>query len=155
MVRSDLAQEIVDPRTQLRHRLQETRAKTLWLLGQVPEEFLKRRVHSFYSPIGWHCGHVGRTEEFWAIGEALGKPLLDDHLSFLFADLPENPKDNRVNIPDREGIKKYLSRTRSLVLDALDSADLSSDSKLLRHGYAFDFAIQHECQHQETICEML
>ncbi len=155
MVRSDLAQENVDHRTQLRNRLQETRAKTLWLLDQVPEEFLKRRVHSFYSPIGWHFGHVGRTEEFWTIGEALGQPLLDDHLSFVFADLPENPKDNRVNIPDREGIKDYLSQTRDRVLRALDGADLNSSSPLLRNGYAWDFAVQHECQHQETICEML
>jgi len=154
MVRSDAPSQVVS-RDELARRLEAVRAKTLWLLDQVPEEFLRRRVHSFYSPIGWHFGHVGRTEEFWAIGEALGRALLDDHLSFLFADLPENPKDNRVNIPDREGIKKYLAMTRGLVLDALDHADLSSDNPLIRNGYAWDFAIQHECQHQETICEML
>jgi len=154
MVRSDAPSQVVS-RDELARRLEAVRAKTLWLLDQVPEEFLRRRVHSFYSPIGWHFGHVGRTEEFWAIGEALGRPLLDDHLSFLFADLPENPKDNRVNIPDREGIKKYLAMTRGLVLDGLDHADLSSDNPLIRNGYAWDFAIQHECQHQETICEML
>src|SRR5947209_19502397 len=93
-------------------RLEAARKKTLWLLNQVPEEFLRRRVHSFYSPIGWHFGHVGRTEEFWTIGEALHRPLLDDHLSFLFADLADNPKDNRVNIPDRAGIERYLQDTR-------------------------------------------
>lgn len=136
-------------------RLEEVRARTLWLLDQVPEEFLKRRVHSFYSPIGWHFGHVGRTEEYWAIGEALQRPLLDDHLSFLFADLPDNPKDNRVNIPDREGIKRYLSETRDRCVEALHEADLESPTRLLSQGYAWDFAIQHECQHQETICEML
>src|SRR3954464_7235864 len=108
MVRADSPSQVVD-RSVLAQRLADVRAKTLWLLDQVPEEFLRRRVHSFYSPIGWHFGHVGRTEEFAAIGEALGRPLLDDHLSFLFADLPDNPKDNRVNIPDRAGIKKYLA----------------------------------------------
>lgn len=155
MVRTDSAEEGLDRRSFLAKRLADVRAKTLWLLDQVPEDFLRRRVHSFYSPIGWHFGHVGRTEEFWTIGEALGKPLLDDHLSFLFADLPENPKDNRVNIPDRAGIKKYLADTRARVLDALATADLDSDSLLLQDGYAWDFAVQHECQHQETICEML
>jgi iron(II)-dependent oxidoreductase len=144
-----------DRKADLIRRLAEVRAKTLWLLDHVPEEFLRRRVHSFYSPIGWHFGHVGRTEEFWAIGEAMGLPLLDDQLSFLFADLADNPKDNRVNIPDKAGIKRYLEMTRGLVLDALENADLGSDSMLLRNGYAWDFAIQHECQHQETICEML
>jgi gamma-glutamyl hercynylcysteine S-oxide synthase len=155
MVRTDSAQEELDRRALLARRMEETRAKTLWLLDQVPEDFLKRRVHSFYSPIGWHFGHVGRTEEFWTLGGALGRPLLDDHLSFLFADVPENPKDNRVNIPDRDGIKKYLLETRGRVLDALETADLGSDSVLLSDGYAWDFAVQHECQHQETICEML
>ncbi|MEA2552060.1 MAG: gamma-glutamyl hercynylcysteine S-oxide synthase [Fimbriimonadaceae bacterium] len=153
MVRADLAPQTL--KAELISRLEAVRAKTLWLLDQVPEEFLRRRVHSFYSPIGWHFGHVGRTEEFWSVGEAMGQPLLDDHLSFLFSDTPENPKDNRVNIPDRAGIKRYLAITRERALDALSAADLEAESLLLRNGYAWDFAVQHECQHQETICEML
>jgi iron(II)-dependent oxidoreductase len=153
MVRADASSQ--ELKRDLADRLEAARAKTLWLLNQVPEEFLRRRVHSFYSPIGWHFGHVGRTEEFWTIGEALRKPLLDDHLSFLFADLADNPKDNRVNIPDRAGIIRYLEITRDRVLSALNEADLESNSPLLNGGYAWDFAVQHECQHQETICEML
>lgn len=153
MVRPDTSPQ--ELKRELADRLEAVRAKTLWLLDQVPEEFLRRRVHSFYSPIGWHFGHVGRTEEFWTVGEALGQPLLDDHLSFLFADLADNPKDNRVNIPDRTGIATYLQTTRDRALNALDQADLESDSALLRGGYAWDFAVQHECQHQETIMEML
>lgn len=140
---------------ELHAALEEARRKTLWLLDQVPDEYLRVRVHSFYSPIGWHFGHVGRTEEFWVCHKALGQPVLDDHLSFMFADLPENPKDNRVNIPSREEIVEYLHRTRENALRALDSATLDSSNPFLREGYAWDFALQHECQHQETICEML
>lgn len=139
----------------LRQRLARVRARTLWLMESAPDEFLRRRVHDFYSPIGWHFGHVGRTEEYWVIGQALRQPLLDDHLSFLFADLADNPKDNRVTIPDREGILAYMARTRERVLAALDSADLATEDPYLAEGYAWEFAIQHECQHQETICEML
>src|SRR5580704_8772674 len=95
-------------RVELKHALIECRRQTEALLELVPEEFLRRRVHSFYSPIGWHFGHVGRTEEYWVLGEALHRPLLDDRLTFLFADLQDNPKDNRVNIPDRDGIRDYL-----------------------------------------------
>lgn len=112
-------------------------------------------MHSFYSPIGWHFGHVGRTEEFWVVGEALKRPLVDDHLSFLFADLADNPKDNRVNIPDRAGICEYLGQTRLRVLDALEASDLDGEDPYLADGYAWEFAIQHEFQHQETIAEML
>lgn len=140
---------------ELRRRLESTRARTLSLLGHVSDEHLRVRVHSFYSPIGWHFGHVGRTEEYWTCGQALGRPLVDDHLSWLFADVADNPKDNRTTIPEREGILRYLEETRCRVLDALDEADLSEQNPYLAEGYAFDFAIQHECQHQETICEML
>jgi iron(II)-dependent oxidoreductase len=154
MVRTDTPEaEII--KTGLRNRLSQAREKTLWLLDLVPDEFLRKRIHSFYSPIGWHFGHVGRTEEFWAIGEALNRPLLDSHLTFLFADLPENPKDNRVNIPDRAGLIDYLNQTRARVLQALDELDLNTTNELLKNGYAWEFALQHECQHQETICEML
>ena len=142
-------------KAEIRRRLDEVRARTLGLLERVPDEFLRVRVHDFYSPIGWHFGHVGRTEEFWVVGEAMGRPLLDDRLTFILADTTENPRDNRVNIPDRTGLVDYMARTRASVLAALDEADLDTEAAILADGYAFEFAIQHECQHQETIAEML
>jgi len=145
----------ISRKSEIRDRLNAVRQRTLWLLDQVPDDFLRVRVHDFYSPIGWHFGHVGRTEEYWVVGEALGQPLLDDALTFILADTPDNPKDNRVNIPDRPGLIDYLERTRASVLKALDQANLDSDEPILANGYAWEFAIQHECQHQETIAEML
>ena len=139
----------------IRQRLETARERTLWLLDQVPDEFLRRRVHSFYSPVGWHFGHIGRTEEWWVICEALKQPCLNEHLSFLLADTPDNPKDNRVNIPDREGLKRYLAATRLNVLEALEETELDPENPYLREGYVWEFAVQHECQHQETIAEML
>jgi gamma-glutamyl hercynylcysteine S-oxide synthase len=132
-----------------------TRRRTLELLNAVPDEYLRRRVHDFYSPIGWHFGHVGRTEEFWVCGQALGRLLVDDHLSWRFADVSDNPKDDRVDIPDRAGILEYLAQTRARVLEALETVDFSEDNPFLAEGYAWNFALEHECQHQETICEML
>jgi len=140
---------------QLRQQLTDVRERTLWLMEQVSDEFLQRRVHAFYSPIGWHFGHVGRTEESWVLCEAMGQAPTDERLDFLYTDRPDNPKDNRVNIPDRAGTIAYMRRTRERVLLALDVADLGSDDPYLADGYAWEFAIQHECQHQETICEML
>jgi ergothioneine biosynthesis protein EgtB len=140
---------------QIRTALTETRARTLRLFEAVPDDFLAVRVHDFYSPVGWHFGHIGRTETFWACEEALGQPCLNDALSFLFANLPENPKDNRTHLPTREEIQDYLAETRRLALVALDQADLARDDPLLADGYAWEFALQHECQHQETITELL
>lgn len=142
-------------KAELMSKLADVRQRTLWLLEEVPDDMLRVRIHSFYSPIGWHFGHVGRTEEYWACTEALGRRPLDEHLSFLLADTPENPKDNRVNIPNREGLMGYMAATRKEAISALEDADLESENPLLRDGYAWEFAFQHECQHQETITEMM
>jgi iron(II)-dependent oxidoreductase len=144
-----------DRKSEIRRSLERIRANTLRLLDFVPDEFLKTRVHDFYSPIGWHFGHVGMTEEFWVCARALDLPPRDERLAFLFANLPENPKDNRVHLPSRDEIVAYLQATRRTVLEALDRTDLDSENPLLADGYAWEFAAQHECQHQETICELL
>jgi iron(II)-dependent oxidoreductase len=140
---------------QIREQLDAVRSATLQLLERTPAHYFTRRVHDFYSPIGWHFGHVGMTEEYWAVVRASGRPCLDERLSFLLANLPENPKDARTAIPDIDGILRYLEATRERTLDALDAADLDSPDPLLADGYAWEFAIQHECQHQETICELM
>lgn len=131
------------------------RAGTCELLERVPEHLLRLRVHSFYSPVGWHFGHIGMTEEHWTVCAAMGGQPLDPARSFLFANVPENPKDRRVHLPPHEELADYLLCTRQAALDALDRADLQSASPLLADGYAWEFAIQHECQHQETIVELL
>ena len=135
--------------------MQEVRENTLRLLDRTPEAYLKVRIHDFYSPIGWHFGHIGMTEEAWTICNALGREPLDSALSFLFANLPENPKDDRIHLPSREDIVGYLAATRTDSLVALEQADLFSPDRLVQDGYAWEFALQHECQHQETIAELL
>lgn len=139
----------------LRRDMQATRHATLHLLDSIPDDLLNIRVHAFYSPIGWHFGHIGMTEEFWALTQALQQPPRNAEYSFLFANLPENPKDNRVHLPPREAIIDYLATTRCDTLQALNAADITSDAPLIADAYAWDFAHQHECQHQETIRELL
>lgn len=136
-------------------RLTAVRERTLHLMEHVPDEFLQRRVHSFYSPIGWHFGHVGRTEDYWVLCAALKQNPCDEELDFLYTDRADNPKDNRVKVPGREETVAYLEKTRARVLQALEETDLDADCPFRKDGYAWEFAIQHECQHQETICEML
>ena len=135
--------------------LARVRAKTLRLLGQVPDRFWNERVHDFYSPIGWHFGHIGMTEEYWSCSRTLGRVPRDERLCFLFANIPENPKDNRVHLPTRSEVTDYLCATREATLEALHAADIESANPLLADGYAWEFALQHECQHQETIAELL
>ena len=142
-------------KSQLATALKTCRRRTLALLAAVPEAMLNLRVHDFYSPIGWHFGHIGMTEEYWVMTRALNQSPRNPDYSFLFANLPENPKDNRVHLPSREEIMGYLDATRKTTLNALQKADVDSCAPLLADGYAWEFAHQHECQHQETIIELL
>ncbi len=134
--------------------LESVRARTFRLLETVTDAQLPLRVHDFYSPIGWHFGHIGRTEVYWACEKALGHPSPDDALGFLFANVSENDKENRTRLPGRAGLIAYLNRTRELTLAALATADLSNSDPLLADGYAWEFALRHEYQHQETISEL-
>lgn len=145
----------MDAKRSIETRLAKARNMTLWLMEQVPEEFWNRRVHEFYSPIGWHFGHIGRTEEHWACTRAMGRGPLSEDLDFLYTDCLENPKDARVRVPNKLETRAYLDATRAFALDSLATADFADADPLVRDGYAWEFALQHECQHQETICEML
>ena len=131
------------------------REHTLALMKWVPQDYFQVRVHDFYSPVGWHFGHIGMTEEAWVCEQALRKPCYDQSLRFLFANIPDNPKDNRVHLPSREETVAYLAATRARTMQALEETDLDTDDPLIADGYAWEFAHQHECQHQETIVEML
>lgn len=135
-------------------KLEAARQTTLDLLAAVPDDHLNIRVHDFYSPIGWHFGHIGMTEEYWVCSQALKQSPRNPEYSFLFANIPENPKDNRVHLPSREEIIGYLLATHTTVVKALKTADLETNLPLLADGYAWEFALQHECQHQETIAEL-
>ena len=131
------------------------REQTLSLLEWAPPDYFQVRVHDFYSPVGWHFGHIGMTEESWICEKALHRPCLDEKLRFLFANIPDNPKDARVHLPSPEEIVAYLEETRERTLQALDETDLDTDDPLVADGYAWEFAHQHECQHQETIVELM
>ncbi len=139
----------------LKKKMAAAREKTLSLMEWVPEDYFQVRVHDFYSPVGWHFGHIGMTEEAWVCEQALRQPCRDEKLRFLFANIPDNPKDARVHLPSREEIVAYLEATRARTMQALEETDLDTDAPLIVDGYAWEFAHQHECQHQETIVELL
>ena len=142
-------------KSELIDMMDQARSRTLALLELVPLELLKTRLHDFYSPVGWHFGHIGMTEEAWTLVNALGKQPTDAQLSHLYANIPDNPKEDRVQLPDKEEIIAYLAQTRAVSSRALVETDLLDTAPLVSGGYAWMFALQHEFQHQETILELL
>lgn len=140
---------------EIRLHLTRARERTTQIMSLIPEECWHKRYHEFYSPVGWHFGHVGRTEEHWTCVRAMGKEPHNPDLDFLYNDIPENPKDSRVRVPDHKETLDYLKSSRERCLEALEEADFDSDNPLERNGFAWVFAFKHEYQHQETIAEMM
>lgn len=136
----------------LAERMRQSRDRTIELASMAPEESLTRLVHPFYSPLGWHLGHVGMVEEYWVLERAFGLKPACPNLSFIFANIPENPKGNRVRLPTREETFDWLAGIRARVLECRANG---GSGPLCEDDYCFQFALQHEHQHQETIVELL
>src|SRR5437762_7331036 len=97
----------------LREDLEITRNRTLALMAMVPDDDLAYQIHPFYSPIGWHMGHVTMVEEFWVLQQAFGLQPHNPQLTFIFANIPENPKSNRINLPPRDEIVAWMETIRA------------------------------------------
>jgi gamma-glutamyl hercynylcysteine S-oxide synthase len=125
--------------------MQHSRALTLALFDQIPDAQFNAQAHADFSPVGWHLGHIGYTESRWILA---ARSHLDPHTRKLFA-ADGLPKAERQNLPDRAAILALLQAIRSRVLDDLATADLTQASRL------WDFLLQHESQHCETVAIVL
>jgi len=136
--------------------LEFVRRETLELFEMIPETFLYNPPRSFMGPIIWDLIHIAKFEELWVLHNSGGFPMDDLYLSNDY-NAVITPRKNRVKLvlPTFTDAKNYLSKVRDSVIDYLESVELESEDKLLKSGYVFDLAIQHECQHQETILQSL
>lgn len=145
---------LLTAKSMLRQQMERTRAATIQLVSMASANDFTLLVHPFYSPIGWHLGHVGMVEEYWILERAFGEKPHNPELSFIFANIPENPKSNRINLPALPETLAWLSEIRARTLARLENYRETAEP-LLRDAYCFKFALQHEHQHQETIVELL
>ena len=136
--------------------LARVRKETLDLIGMIPEDFLFNPPKPFMGPIIWDLTHIGKFEELWILHNSSGNKMdefyrNDDYNAII------TPRKNRISLdlPSIPDSLKYLNSIRDRVIDYLHKVDLRSTDELLRNGYVFDLAIQHECQHQETILQSL
>ena len=141
-------------RATLRQQLEEVRERTLRLCARVNDVDLRRQIHSDFSPLGWHLGHIGVTEAFWILQRCKGESSLSVAYDRLFTPT-DTPKPERAHLPAREEIISYLRTAREQVLSVLTCADFSSDHPLLRDARIFNMLLQHEEQHQETMLLIL
>ncbi len=126
------------------------------MMAPLGENVLHIQHNSIMSPLVWDLGHVGNFEEVWLLRELDGRPAHD-----LAYDEMYNPFDNprwvRGDLPllNRTDALEYINGVRGDVLEMLRGIDLDPGEPLLRDGFVFTMAIQHEAQHQETILQAL
>ncbi|PSF37137.1 ergothioneine biosynthesis protein EgtB [Aphanothece hegewaldii CCALA 016] len=128
--------------------LQICRDRTLNLLAIIPSDLFSQQIHPDFSPMGWHFAHIAYTEAFWILEKFATLPALFPEYRRLFA-ADGLPKTERQKLPSIEFITEYLDLVRSKVLFYLEIAPLEKQERFWR------WLIQHESQHNETICYIL
>jgi iron(II)-dependent oxidoreductase len=142
---------------QIAAQLEEARAHTLRLFDLVPREADLHESPGFgFRPVMWHLAHVGVFEAYWVLQRAKGDPSPDERYERVF-DPIATPREQSKELPTRAQMEAYLARVRSDVLRYLEtSAAVSNpDGHLARDGYVFRLVLEHERQHQETLCYLL
>ncbi|MGK7912663.1 MAG: SUMF1/EgtB/PvdO family nonheme iron enzyme [Synechococcus sp.] len=130
-------------RSHLRQQLQDCRALTLKLFGNLDRQTLCHQSHPDFSPIGWHLGHIAMTESMWLLEACAGQA--DSHPKYRQLLLADGlPKRDRCLLPPLSEMLDYLADVRERSLNYLEKADLEAEQRL------WNFILQHECQHAET-----
>lgn len=132
----------------------EARAYTKSLLIAIEPPDFGRQAHPEFSPLGWHLGHIGVTEEFWLLQQCKGEPSLSPAYDTFFSPL-DNPKQNRINLPPQQEILIYMDEVRERVFAFLERGGWEEAHPLLSEGRIFNMLLQHEEQHNETMLLIL
>ncbi len=133
--------------------LTEARAGTLRLFDVAEESELHRSPGFGYRPILWHLAHLGVFESYWLLQKLSGQAPPDARYERIF-DAIRTPREESKDLPTRREMEGYLRRVRGGVLEALDRFDFDDPEPLKAGGYVFDLVLEHELQHQETLCNL-
>jgi len=136
--------------------LLDARARTLLLVGSVPESELMAQHNRLMSPIVWDLGHIAHFEELWLVRNLSG-PVEFGEMPGMFNPF-ENPRSVRgqLQLPGLGDSLDNMAETRRRVLAHLENGGApGGDDPLLRAGYVYRMVLQHEYQHNETILQAL
>jgi len=136
---------------QIALELTEARAETLRIFDLAEEAELHRSPGFGYRPIIWHLAHMGVFEAYWLLQKLCGQAPPDERYERVF-DPIRTPREESKDLPSRRDMEDYLRRVRGGVLEALDRFDFHQADPLKAGGYIFQLVLEHERQHQETLC---
>jgi iron(II)-dependent oxidoreductase len=139
----------------LAERLDEARARTLFLVSPLSDEELHTQHDPLMSPILWDLGHIAHFEELW-LTQNLDGPIEFVEMPGLYNPF-EHPRSSRgsLPLPGLPHCRAIMDQIRGRVLDRIRATDLDDANPLLRDGYAYRMVLQHEYQHNETILQTL
>ena len=136
--------------------LTEARARTLLLVGPLPEADLRRQHDPLMSPVLWDLGHIAQFEALWLTRNTTG-PIEFVEMPGMYNPF-EHPRStrDRLPLPSLAALLSEMAEVRRRVLDRLQTGEgLEWEGPLLREGYVFQMVAQHEYQHNETILQTL
>jgi iron(II)-dependent oxidoreductase len=141
---------------EIRHLLEEARARTVGLLRSVSEADQRLQHDPLMSPILWDLGHIAHFEEVWLVENLGSSSNGSEGLRGMYNPV-ENPRNTRAELPlpGVEACFEYMSGVREAALERLAAVDLASEDRLLDQGFVFRMVLQHEYQHNETILQTL
>ena len=128
--------------------LDAARARTLALVGALPDDALERRLDPVMSPLVWDLGHVAAYEDLWIGHRHGGRPLLRPDLAATY-DAFETPRAARDHVPmlPRAGAIAYMEEVRARTREVTEERG--------RHPVLHELVLRHELQHTETMLQAM
>ncbi len=129
---------------QWRRAFAAARAATREALDALDEDGFRHQIHSGFSPLGWHYGHIAFTEAQWLLVQDGGLSMPRPELRDVFA-VDALPKSARGCLPPWSEIDDYAEEVRAAVLERIGAGAARRNPRL------WHFVLQHESQHCETM----
>jgi iron(II)-dependent oxidoreductase len=135
--------------TALLAELEEARAETLALVGELADGQLEGAFSPLMSPLVWDLGHIASYEDLWLAHRLAGEPLLRPDLADRY-DAFETPRAERAEIDYLRSAESraYLAAVRERVRELTRREGIGD-------GTLHELVIRHERQHNETMLQTL
>lgn len=148
-----LAEEATD-KTVIATAFEETRARSRWLLDEIPEHHLMQQVLPYLSPPLWDFNHMANVEEKWLNCTVGGQEAMDAQRMDTY-DMMLHPRVSRGALPISETTEttEYWALVRQRTLQCLN--DTRFEGQLEANGFIWWNVISHEHQHQETVLQSM
>jgi iron(II)-dependent oxidoreductase len=150
-----LPQSQVAARELVADRLAAARRYTEALLAPLDDAELEVQFSPLQSPLVWDLAHIAHYEELWLIRNLGSGGAADPGRDDVY-DAFSHPRHERAQLEllGPAEARAYADDVRRRALAALGRIE-PDDEPLLADWFAYGLVVQHELQHNETMCQTL